>query len=47
MIENGIVTNSDLAKEMDVTAGFISQLATKAKSAGWLKIENRKYSIIE
>jgi hypothetical protein len=32
---------------MDVSKGYVSQMATRAKSEGWLKIESRKYQIVE
>jgi hypothetical protein len=48
LIASGVNTNSALATEMDVTAGYISQLANKAKSAGWLGQQGRgNYKIID
>jgi hypothetical protein len=46
LIDSGVNTNSALATEMDVTPGYISQLATKAKDAGWLQQQGRgRYEI--
>jgi hypothetical protein len=45
-IENGLDVCSSIADEMGVSAGFISQLATKAEHQGWLLKKGRKYVII-
>jgi RecA-family ATPase len=45
LIESGLETATDLAEEMAVSKGYVSQLATKAKNDGWLEIENRRYRI--
>jgi len=48
LIASGVNTNSAMATEMDVTAGYISQLANKAKDEGWLRQKGRGcYEIIE
>jgi hypothetical protein len=46
LIESGMETATDIADEMDVSKGYISQLATKARKDGWLEINNRRYQII-
>jgi hypothetical protein len=46
LIESGLSSNSELAKEMEVSPGYISQLATRAQKVGWLQINGRKYSVI-
>jgi hypothetical protein len=45
LVESGLESATDLAKEMDVSPGYISQLATRGKKEGWLEIEGRKYHI--
>ena len=45
LVESGLNTNTDLAIEMNVSKGYISQLATKAKKDGWLEINGRKYTL--
>jgi hypothetical protein len=45
LIESGMDTATDIADEMGVSKGYISQLATKAKNDGWLKIEKRRYHL--
>ncbi len=46
-VENGLETCNAIAEEMNVTAGYVSQLAIQAQKQGWLKKEGRKYVIIE
>lgn len=46
LIEAGIDNNRDIAAEMDVTAGYVSQMAKKASDEGWLEISGKKYKII-
>jgi hypothetical protein len=43
LIANGLDTCTEIAAEMGVTNGYISQLATTAQKEGWLKKQNRKY----
>jgi hypothetical protein len=43
LIANGLNTCSDIAAEMGVTNGYVSQLATKAQKEMWLEIKNRRY----
>jgi hypothetical protein len=47
LIESGLETASQIAEEMDVTTGYVSQLATRAKKDGWLSIADRRYRIPE
>jgi AAA domain len=47
LVESGMETASDLAEEMDVSKGYISQLATRAKKDGWLDITNRRYHLAD
>jgi hypothetical protein len=42
-VENGLDTCTMIAEEMDVSPGYVSQLATRAVKEGWLQIKNRKY----
>jgi hypothetical protein len=46
-IENGLDVCSVIAEEMGVTAGYISQLATRAEMQGWLTKRGRRYVITE
>ena len=45
LIENGLNTCSEIAAEMEVTKGYVSQLATAGEREGWLKKEKRRYAI--
>ena len=45
LVEIGLNTCTMLANEMDVSPGFISQLAARATKDGWLETEGRKYKI--
>jgi AAA domain len=45
LVESGVNQCSEIAEEMQVNAGYVSRLAKKAETAGWLEIKNRKYSI--
>ena len=45
-VENGLTSCADIADEMDVSKGYVSKLAKRAETAGWLKIEKREYRII-
>jgi putative DNA primase/helicase len=47
LIEIGLDTCSQLAEEMDVTLGYVSQLATIAIKQGWLEKKNRKYVLTD
>ena len=42
-VNDGVDRASDIAKEMGLSTGQISKLAKKAKAAGRIKIENRRY----
>jgi len=44
-VENGLTSCADIADEMDVSKGYVSKLAKRAETAGWLKIEKREYRI--
>jgi hypothetical protein len=46
LVESGMDTATDIAEEMDVSRGYISQLATRGKKEGWLDIANRRYHLI-
>jgi len=46
LVESGMGTATDIAEEMDVSRGYISQLATRGKKEGWLDIANRRYHLI-
>jgi AAA domain len=43
LIESGLDTATDIAEEMDVSKGYVSQLATKGRNDGWLEINKRRY----
>jgi RecA-family ATPase len=43
LVTSGVNQCSDIAEEMDASHAFISRLAKKAESNGWLEIKNRKY----
>ena len=45
LVESGLETATDISDEMDVTKGYVSQLATKARKDGWLEIINRRYQM--
>ena len=45
LVENGLDTCSEIAAEMDVSNGYVSQLAKTAERQGWLLIKGRKYFI--
>ena len=45
-IENGLDVCSSIADEMGVSAGYISQLATRAEKLGWLVKKGRKYVVV-
>jgi hypothetical protein len=47
LVESGMDTASEIAEEMDVSKGYISQLATRAKKEGWLAVDKRRYSIVD
>jgi hypothetical protein len=44
-VSSGLDTCSMVAEEMGVSLGYVSRLAAKAKTEGWLEITHRKYSI--
>lgn len=46
LIENGLDTCTMLAEEMNVSAGYVSQLATQGDKEGWLSKKGRKYVIV-
>jgi hypothetical protein len=46
-VESGLDACGDIADEMEVSKGQVSKLATKAVSEGWLRIEGRKYVLVE
>jgi hypothetical protein len=46
LIESGLETASEIAEEMDVSKGYVSQLAVRGKRDGWLEIVNRRYQLI-
>lgn len=46
-VENGLSSCGDIATEMSVTKGYVSKLAKSAQSAGWLRIANREYQVID
>ena len=46
LVELGLNTCSMIAEEMKVSNGYVSQLATRAASEGWLEIKGRKYEFI-
>lgn len=45
-IADGLETCSEIAEMMNMSKGAISKLATKAKKAGGIRIESRKYILI-
>jgi len=45
LVGSGVNQCSEIAEEMAVTTGYISRLAKKAESAGWLEIKGRKYFV--
>jgi predicted transcriptional regulator of viral defense system len=45
MVQSGINTCAEIAEEMEVTRGRVSQLAKKAVDHGWLEIKKGKYLI--
>ena len=46
LVEIGLNTCSLISQEMDVSAGFVSQLAARAIKEGWLETEGRKYKVV-
>jgi putative DNA primase/helicase len=46
LIESGIETNKEIAEEMGVTVGRVSQLASRAENEGWIKKNGAKYKLI-
>jgi hypothetical protein len=46
LIENGLEYCSQIAEEMNVSLGYVSQLARIGVSEGWLKKEKRKYILV-
>ena len=44
-VEDGLTSCTDIAEEMGLSKGRISQLAKAGERAGWLKIEHGKYKI--
>src|SRR4029077_7144316 len=46
LVELGLNTCSMIAEEMKVSNGYVSQLATRAASEGWLEIKGRKYEFL-
>jgi AAA domain len=47
LVESGMNQCSDIAEEMKITKGRVSQLARQAENAGWLEIKKGKYFIKE
>lgn len=47
LVELGMNSCSDIAKEMDVTNGYVSQLAARAVKEGWMEIKGKKYVLKE
>jgi hypothetical protein len=45
LVESGLESATEIAEEMDVSRGYVSQLATRAKTEGWLEINNRRYHL--
>lgn len=45
-IEDGLTGAEDIAREMGVSKGRISQMAKKAIESGWLKKEGRGYALV-
>jgi hypothetical protein len=45
LIENGLDTCTMIAEEMNVSAGYVSQLATQGEREGWLAKKSRRYVI--
>lgn len=45
-IDSGLDTCSDVATEMDVTRGYVSQLAKKAESLGLIEVKARRYRML-
>jgi RecA-family ATPase len=45
LVDSGVNQCSDIAEEMDASHAFVSRLAKKAESAGWLEIKGRKYHL--
>jgi AAA domain len=46
-VEDGLESASDIAEEMGVTKGYVSQLAARAIKEGWLEKQGRNYVLIE
>ena len=47
LVESGMDTATHIAEEMEVSIGYISQLATRGKKEGWLDITNRRYHLTD
>jgi AAA domain len=45
LVESGMDTSTDISEEMDVTKGYVSQLASRGQKEGWLEITKRHYYI--
>lgn len=43
LVETGMSLNKDIAEEMKITSGRVSQLAKQGEAAGWLEISKGKY----
>jgi hypothetical protein len=44
-LEGGLTAATEIAKEMCVSKGQVSKLATKAIKAGWLRKDGRDYML--
>jgi hypothetical protein len=47
LVANGVQTNGNLADAMGCTPGYVSQLGHVAQREGWLKVIDRKYTLVE
>jgi DNA-binding NarL/FixJ family response regulator len=45
LVEDGLTSAEDIAREMDVSKGTVSKLAKRAMKEGWLKKQGRKYAL--
>ena len=45
LVASGVNQCGEIAEEMDCTKGYVSRIAQKAETQGWLEIKNRKYYI--
>jgi hypothetical protein len=46
LVQNGFNTCSSIAIQMNVSKGYVSQLAKLAKNNGWIRKRGRKYSVV-